>query len=458
MSNVLLVTYPFPPGGGVEVSRALGYVRYLPAQGCRMSVLTVTEPGLRDNDPELCKLVPGDITVHRAWCPEVPISLRYRVKSLATEASPDAKSASFRWLAQQTLSLSKRILFPDLQTTWTALAFRKACRIVQSQAIDTVIVNVPPFSTLKIGIALKQRFPNLTLISDFRDEWVEYSLKFFEHASEDKIRRARKLEAAAVDASSYVSISTGKWAEQLRERYPGQPAGKFICTPNGYDPEIFRNFSPQPRRDGKMVITYFGKVWNNRIYSPQDYLEAIESLPDEICSRIETRFIGPVFPNTMPLLSRRKANVRLQGFMPKLEGIRRLQETDFALLIATDAGSHAGKLFDYLGCGKPILALSPPMGEIGRLLERTRSGWCADPWDKVAIREMILSAYRRLTQGGPIINPDREAVRAYSWPEILARFAVASGIGDAQPSRNMEVCSGTGCPSERLAKAASNRA
>jgi hypothetical protein len=192
-----------------------------------------------------------------------------------------------------------------------------------------------------------------------------------------------------------------------------------------------------------MVVTYFGTVRNNRIYSPQNYLDAIESLPDEICNRIETRFIGRVFPDALPLLKRTKANVRVQGFMPKLEGLRHLQESDFLLLIATDPGSHAGKLFDYLGGGKPILALSAPGGEIDQLLQRTRSGWCADPWDKGVIREMILSAYRRLTAGAPILCPDRDAVQAYSWPQVLARFAKATGIGAPQPSSSPGVHLGT---------------
>jgi hypothetical protein len=109
--------------------------------------------------------------------------------------------------------------------------------------------------------------------------------------------------------------------------------------------------------------------------------------------------------------------------MPKEQGLERLQETDFALLIASDPSSHAGKLFDYLGCGKPILALSPPGGEIDRLLRETRTGWCADPWDPGAIRQMITFACGQLKQGLPAIDPDLEAIQTFSWRNIFARFA-----------------------------------
>lgn len=441
MSNVLLITYMFPPGGGIGVPRALAYVKYLPAQGCRLSVLAPAQPALRDNDPELCKLVPDTIAVHRTWSPELPFSLRDRLwKRPAAAGSPGAGSKLFRWLAQH-------FIFPDPQIAWTPFAFREACRIVQQKQIDTVILNVPPFSILKIGIALKKKFPHLTLISDFRDEWVGYYLKHIDTPSVEKIRRAQELEAAAVEASSFVSTVTEKWVSQLRERYPGQPPGKFICTPNGFDPEMFQTAAPRPWKGRKVVVTYFGTIHNNRIYSPENYLDAIESLPDEIRSRIETRFIGRVVPDALALLERTRADIRVLGFMPKLEGLRRLLESDFVLLIATDPGSHAGKLFDYLGCGKPILALSPLGGEIDQLLRKTRAGWCADPWDKSAIREMMISAYRRLTEGGPIINPDQEAVTAYSWPEILARFAAVTKI-NTQPATGNGISGNAECPLE----------
>jgi len=327
---------------------------------------------------------------------------------------------------------------------WTPLATAKACRVVRKQAIDTVIVTVPPFSALKIGVALKRRFPQLRLITDFRDDWVGYYLRQIDHPTEEKIRRAQQLEAAAVAASTYVSTVTEKWVNQFRERYPGQPADKFICTPNGYDPETFRDFTPRERHDGKIVVTYFGTVHNNRVYSPENYLEALENLPEEIRGRIETRFIGRVVSNARQSLERTRTTVRVRGFVPRLEGIRQLQETDFVLLIATDPGSHAGKLFDYLGAGKPILALSPRGGEIDQLLQRTRCGWCADPWDQRAIQEMIVAACQRLMQGGSIIDPDKEAVQAYSWPQILATFAQVTGINRAAASPETAAHAGGG--------------
>jgi len=433
MANILLLTYMFPPAGGIGTPRALAYSQYLPREGCRLSVLAPTNPALRDHDPGLGRLVPDDVTVHRAWTPELPMSFRDRLWKKNRSVEPDAALAKgvARLISKPVRWLAHHMLFPDPQVLWVPSAFRKACRVVEKDEIDTIIVNMPPYSLLKLALALKRQFPKLKMITDFRDEWLGYYLSQIDQPTEEKVRRAWELEAEAVHASTYVSTVTGTWVERLRRRYPGEPAGKFVCTPNGYDPELFRDFQSRRRKDGKIIISYFGTVHDNKIYSPDKYLAAMERLPAQVRNQLETRFIGRVVGQSNYSLESTKANVRLLGFMPKQQGIRHLQETDFLLLIATDPSSHAGKLFDYLACGKPILALSPPGGEIDRLLRLTRTGWCADPWNPDAIQHMILSACGRLQQGTPAISPDVDAVRSYSWPQILSRFAKAVELSPA---------------------------
>ncbi len=442
MANVLLVSYPFPPSATIGVPRALAYIRYLRLYGCHVSVLTATMPQTSGYDWELCNLIPSDVPVHRAWNPELPFALRDRIWKRLTsphlnnravvDPTPDtgreSNADNQRWIKAKIRSAAQRAFFPDPQTTWVPLAVRRAIRLIESDQINTVILNAPPFSTLKIGIALKRRFPQLKIITDFRDEWLGYYLLKIDNASPQKIQMAQELEREIVMGSSYISTVTQEWVERLRRRYPEQPADKFIYTPNGYEPDMFKDFKPRRRSDSKVVITYFGSVHMNQVYSPKNYLDAIEALPAEVRDRIETRFIGRVRPDAELCLQRTRAVVRQLGFMPKLQGLRYLEETDFLLLIATDPTSHAGKLFEYLATAKPILALSPPNGEIAKLLRETRAGWCVDPWDQAAIQTMLLHAFTRLQAGQRLIRPNWDVIRSYSWPVILANFCATTGI------------------------------
>ena len=438
MSNVLLVSYPFPPSATVGVSRALAYVRYLRRFGCQISVLTATAPQTSGYDPQLIESIPNDVSVFRAWNPEIPFAFRDRVwkRMMSRHLSDSPKNREpaeqitlptdreLTWIKKNIRGLAQRLLFPDPQLTWIPFAVRTAARAIRSHGIDTVILNSPPFSTLRIGMALKLRFPELRIITDFRDEWVGYYLTQIDDPSEDRIRRAEDLERQIVRASSYVSTVTEAWVDRLRLRYPQEPREKFICTPNGYEPEAFLNFQSRQRTDGKMLMTYFGSVHPNRVYSPHNYLEAITSLPAAIRDRILTRFIGRVRPDAEQQLNQTTARVEQLGFLPKPQGLKYLEETDVLLLIATDPTSHAGKLFEYLATGKPILALSPLDGEIAKVLRQTRAGWCVDPWDRVAIQKVLLQLLDRLDSGERLSDPDWKAIQAYSWPNIFCEFCI----------------------------------
>ncbi len=444
MSNVLLISYLFPPAAGIGSPRALSYARYLPNHGCRVSVLTAKFATTAYNNPKLLRDVPPETAVYRAFNPEVPYAFRDRIwkrvapARLAPELERESASTQRRSLLRPGKELLRnaiqKVACPDAQVGWAHFATRAAFRIVERQGIDTILLNTPPYSSMRIAVALKRRFPHVKLIADIRDDWVGYYLPLFDSAAtEHKRGIAIRLERELIECADYVSAVTPAQSSQIRARYPDQPSEKFIYTPNGYDPDVFRGFQSRAHDQPGIVVTYFGSVYGNPVYSPKQYLDAVDALPEEIRSRIETRFIGRVGAEAAPILSGRQSRVQQIGYMPQAQGIKYLEESDCLLLIASDPTTHAGKLFDYLATGKPILALTPPDGEIGRVIRETRTGWCVDPKDTEAITTSLLYIEGRLRNGAPAIEPNWEAIRLFSWPEIVARMARSAGIGTSQP-------------------------
>ena len=276
---------------------------------------------------------------------------------------------------------------------------------------------------MRIGVAIKRRFPHIRLISDIRDDWLGYYLPLFDSAaSESKRRLAVRLERELIEGSDFVSAVTPAQRQAIRERYPKQPEQKFLCTPNGYSPDVFQGFQPRPHEFDGMVVTYFGSVYGNPVYSPKLYLDAVDSLPAEVRPRFETRFIGRIAAEALPAMEGRSAPLRRLGFMPQAAGVRYLEESDYLLLIARDPTTHAGKLFDYLATGKPILALTPPEGEIARIIRETGSGWVIDPGRSRRRPQGLLDAWRRFQNREHLVTPRREAVEAFSWPNLAGTW------------------------------------
>ena len=425
--KLLLISYLFPPNGGIGVQRALSLAKYLPSCDFTVHVLKATNASGPVRDPALMSHVPPDVRVHGAVAPEIPFALRHKVwgwlsrsrKSAPTAAKPAAQRPPSGVGAMVT-GLAQKILCPEPEVLWVPFAVRKASRIIQKHKINVVLLTAPPFSIFLVGNALKRKFPSVKLVSDFRDEWLKFYLKDFDFQNSDYTRRrAAQIERETAELSDLIVVVTESTLAEMRARYADLPSSKFMLIPNGYDAELFKHFEPRPHGGSKIVITHAGTVY--RTSSAKWFLDALEELPEAVRSRFEIRFIGRVTAEEAEQFEGRNADIRLLGFMPQAEALRRIEETDFLLVTLTDAISIPGKLFEYLATGKPILALSDPGGEVDSLIRRTNAGWCVDARDREAIKQLLV---RVAEQGGPgSFAPDLDMIRRYSRSEIAAEYA-----------------------------------
>jgi hypothetical protein len=435
--RVLIITYLFPPSGGIGPPRYVGYTRHLPAHGCEVSVIAPKNPHTPLYDPALLKQVPPETRVHRVFCPSVPYFLRDRIwKKISGKADgPAGKPGADSGVVHSGKKLLKeavqRFFNPDVQKFWVPFVVRSARRVIREEGIQTVILNIPPFSLFALVPTLKREFPRLKWITEIRDDWLGYYLQFFDSARTDaKHRLAIRLEGDALRASDFVVAVTPAQSDAMRDRYPDQPSGKFLCVPNGYDGELYENFQPSRKGRDNMVITYYGSLYATPPYDITGYLDALDRLPDQIRDQIETRFIGRIAREAEPLLAGRKSKLIQMGFLPRGEGVARLQESDYLLLAANDPTQHAGKLFDYMPTGLPILALTPADGEVARLLRESGGGVAVNGKDPEAIQQVLQDAMARL-RGEPnqFPVPIPGAVAAFERKNLVAKLVELTGIG-----------------------------
>jgi len=429
--RLLIVAYWFPPAGGIAVQRALSLSKYLPQHGYQVHVLTPRNPPSPVIDAALLRQVPDNVQVHRAWTPMPPAHLRKRLWGLLSKkrrpAIPQpAGKIDTGWRLSDVV---RRLLTPDPEVVWVPFATRRARQIVKRYGIDTVLVTAPPFSAFLIGNALKREFPALRYVADFRDEWLRFFLSTFDFQRSPHIRRrAEQIERATIESSDLVATVTSPLVEELRDRYRDQPAGKFVCIPNGYDPAAFTGFEPRRHQSSKTVITYVGTVYSTT--TPRCYFEGLDALPDSLRSRIETRFVGRIAEDQQSLLDARQDVVKI-GYVPQSEALRWMEETDYLLLTMSDPSFATGKMYEYLATGKPILAFSPPEGEVARTLNETGGGWCIDQENGAAIRDCLAAV--ATGELATRFHPKREAIRRYERPRLAAEFAAAiSGAGVAE--------------------------
>lgn len=397
--RLLVVSYFFPPTGGVGVQRTLKFVKYLSVEGWRSAVVTPAHPAYPIRDPGLLDEIPSDTEVVRTTCPEpagLAGSLAERFArrgrtaggppgSAAPRGRPGRSRAVLRAAGRWWTRFVRVFLFPDDQVLWWPFAVRAGRRAHSRYPVDAIYSSSPPFTTHLVGRSL-HGMTGRPWIADFRDPFVGNA--FADQPSLPKRSLQRWLEGRIVQAADRVVVASPSMERALRERYPLR-ADRIVCIPNGYDRSDLDGIVPAPRDPGLFTLVYSGSVYGNReLCIFLDDLERLLERRPELRARLRVEFVGRVNVANQRLADAHATPARLgevvsyTGFLPRAEALRRMRSADALLqLIADDPGKEVvigAKILEYLAFDLPILAVVPT-GDARAVLDELDWGIVADP-------------------------------------------------------------------------------
>jgi glycosyltransferase involved in cell wall biosynthesis len=416
--RVLIVSYSFPPAGGVGVQRVSKLVKYLPDFGVEPMVLTAENPSVPIEDVALLKDIPERTLIVRTRTLEPSYQTKAKVWQDAAKRNP-ARRAIAR--------LASQIFIPDPQLLWLPSAAPQLRRL--SARADVVLVSAPPFSPFLLGPLARVPF-----VLDYRDEW-RMAASYEMHGGPWATRIIDQLEPALARRAAMIVTATEEFRQNLLQRISGLDPSRVVTITNGYDPDDFDSIAgePLPPRYSpgqKLVMTYAGTTFRHT--SPKFFLAALRILQERdpaLLSRLDVRFVGRVVPteeasfdeNPLPC-------VRRTGVLPREQALRMLAQSHVALLIL-DAVPHAesmypAKLFEIMHLRKPLLAMAPS-GAASRLIEKHHLGVVVNPRDSAAIATAI-ERYVRVFERGDVIGPARPVdIERFHRRTIAGQFAQA---------------------------------
>ena len=262
--------------------------------------------------------------------------------------------------------------WPDLQAPWRRPALRAARALLHEESFDVLVSSSPYPTSHAVAAALKRENPQLRWVADFRDLWAEnhnYQMPRWRRAID------RRWERQMLRLANAFTSPTEAWAEQLAQQH--DKSG--ICVPNGYV-DYEADATPAPAASRKFTLLYTGVRYpNNQEILP--LLEAIAALQAEHLIDSESfqfRWIGPFDADT----ARLAAELGIAALISQESSVGRraatlAQAAAQAVLFlqwqdATTDWSSSLKLHEYVGCGRPILALGGhPDSIVSHLLQRT---------------------------------------------------------------------------------------
>ena len=168
--------------------------------------------------------------------------------------------------------------------------------------------------------------------------------------------------------------------------------------PNGYDPDEFSKIHKE--KEKRFTISYMGSIYHNR--NPEPILHAISELIKGKYidpNRVVIRFIGSYNEAARKVANMLIARYGLTGIVEVLPWLPRSRVSEMMvrshvlLVLAEDQPLQIpGKVYDYLGAGSDVLAITEN-GATADLLREVGTGIVISPADHQTVKSKIKALY-----------------------------------------------------------------
>ncbi len=426
--SVLVVAYYFPPWGGGPVMRTVKLVKYLQRLGWSITVLTA-DPRYYESisdDPELMDEIGNAVRVVRTHSLQ-PVG---RIARDLMNQSTGQSSGGIGF-ARRILPLARaahQLLIPDDKVLWLPFAFVTAARLVRRCPPDVVYVTTPPHSTGLLGVLMKYLMRRQQLIVDIRDDWIGNPLYRrgwrLRAWIEERLERCVLHQAAAI----LVPTEGARCAVVTRHR---ALADRVHVVPNGFDEDDIDRArgleSFRPACSAALECIYTGLLTGRR--SMTALFASIKRVNDRVSGSVQLSVAGFVPQDTRDAISRIGVSGAVQelGYLPHVTALRRVLDSDVAVLVSTEGeGARTAvpsKLYEYVACSKPVLALADP-GATRDLVEENDWGSTCDPDDVDAIERALLDLLDRKRNASLAVSKQAlDRVAFFSRQSLASRTA-----------------------------------
>ena len=415
--RLLAFSYFFPPHNSIGAVRVGKTMKYLAAAGHDVRVVSAGDQPLQ---PTLPLEIPAERVTYTRWvdvnAPAVLLAggkRNLQTQGYAFQQKGGVVSVLSRWYRAA-------VNVPDAQIGWLPFALRAGRRLIEERRPDLLFASFSPATALLAAHRLSRRY-GIPWVADLRDLWMDNHVYV---PGGVRGRLESRLERRVLGSASLMVTVSEPLAETLRRKLPGVPVE--VVT-NGFDPPDYPATRPVVDPAAPLRIVYTGIIYAER-YDPRPLFAAMRMLAgEEGGDAVRVVFHGRYNAAALRGMAAQAGvadRVEVNEPVPYRESLRLQKEADVLLLLTfndpTQPGEYSGKLFEYLGAGRPILAVGWGGNVAGQLIRERSAGAVADEPAEIAARLREWIAEKRRT--GTIAPPPPAASAGFSRQEQTARL------------------------------------
>ncbi|WP_275098479.1 glycosyltransferase [Sedimenticola hydrogenitrophicus] len=395
VNRVLMVAYHYPP---VQVSsglqRTLAFSRYLGDYGWSPLILSAHTRAYADTNDDQLRDIPQGVPVIRA----------------------------FALNSRKHLSLGGRYLdllaLPDPWSSWWFGGVWSGLRLIRKYRPKVIWSTYPIATSHLIGLTL-HKLTGLPWIADFRDSMTEPT-----YPREEARRRVFLwIEKKTIQACSKAVFTTPGAVSMYQKRYPGEPDGKWLQLPNGYNEDIFAEIetaaiSPcltaSPQKDTRAVkLIHSGVIYPDE-RDPEVFFQALSNLKKR--RLIDKQRLNIILRATGHDESFQKSLnrlviddiVQMKPRIPYRHALKEMLSADGLIILQAANCNHQvpAKLYEYFRARRPILALTDASGDTAHTLREAGLSDIAPLDDVGSIEQALLQFITSIENGSATVASD----------------------------------------------------
>jgi len=377
MKKALIISYYWPPSGGIAVHRCLKFAKYLHEFGWEPVICTADNPEYPVLDEGNFKDVHNGTTIikTRIWEP-------YNLFKMITGKKREERIHNV-FIEEDKPSLGHKLgiwirgnlFIPDARKFWIRPSVRFLSKYLEENPVDVMFTNGPPQSTHMIAYGVKKKL-GIPWHADFQDPWtqVDYFPQLMLNPVSLKIHKS--MEQRIFRYADKVTICSDTWKHDL-ESIGAKDVGVIVW---GYDEDDFKDINVE--LSPKFTLSHYGSLGPDRnAKTLWKACSIIAKENEQFANNLEIElagFIGHAIIKEIESLGLKK-NLILFEHLSRNETLQRMHRSQVLLLILNDMpnvnGRLPGKLFEYLASRRPILVIGPEESDASKIVHGVNAGY-----------------------------------------------------------------------------------
>lgn len=390
--KALIICFTFPPYPGIGGRRWAKFAKYLNREGVDIKVISAK------------KKKDGVST----WLTDIE-EYKDRISYLPTHypliltTVPKTIIEKIRYkLALIYVKLLTKGNYYDYSVFWKRTLLHRVEKEIKA-GYHNIIVSCAPFTTAFYISELKEKYPNINLIVDFRDPWTDNETSFgFSTLGKKRMDFEKFKEYKTTQRADYI-ITVSDTMTYYFERLASDNS-KSLTLKNGFDSEDFGGLLNKSHANSQLRFIFTGTFYNKALHVLKSLCEALNDLKlsnKEIYKNLKFDFYGSV-PTEFHSVVDDIDIVSFNGSIGKDEVYKQIRESDVTMLFLTDDLNHSfsTKFYEYIAQKKPIAVFSKA-GDTANFIEQNNLGYNCSLQH---IKEMLVKIYKDWKADNLIFN------------------------------------------------------